>query len=117
VKPKLDKTAGAPISGFHVSTRTGRCRRKADPPKVGQVVRGSHERWDGGGYPDGLAGEQIPLESRIVSTCDAFNAMTTTRSYRQALPTAEAIAELRRCTGAQFDPQVVDAVLRVVARG
>jgi putative nucleotidyltransferase with HDIG domain len=100
------------IEGQRLLDRVGGIMRE-----VGQVVRGSHERWDGGGYPDGLVGEQIPLESRIVSTCDAFNAMTTTRSYREAMPTAEAIAELQRCTGAQFDPQVVDAVLRVVARG
>ncbi|HMJ34929.1 MAG TPA: HD-GYP domain-containing protein [Baekduia sp.] len=100
------------IEGQRLLDRVGGIMRE-----VGQVVRGSHERWDGNGYPDGLVGEQIPLESRIVSTCDAFNAMTTTRSYRQAMPTAEAIAELQRCSGAQFDPQVVDAVLRVVARG
>ena len=54
--------------------------------RVGVVVRASHERWDGGGYPDGLAGEEIPLASRIVSACDAYNAMTTDRSYRRALP-------------------------------
>jgi HD-GYP domain-containing protein (c-di-GMP phosphodiesterase class II) len=82
--------------------------------EVGQVVRASHERWDGGGYPDGLRGEQIPLEARIVSTCDAFNAMTTSRSYRRALPVATALDELERCAGAQFDPQVVAALLRVV---
>ena len=54
--------------------------------EVGEIVRSSHERWDGGGYPDGLSGEAIPLEARIVSACDAFNAMTTTRSYREAMP-------------------------------
>ena len=53
---------------------------------VGLVVRASHERWDGGGYPDGLAGEQIPVAARICAACDAFNAMTTDRSYRKALP-------------------------------
>ena len=66
--------------------------------EVGEIVRSSHERWDGGGYPDGLRGEAIPLEARIVSACDAFNAMTTTRSYRQAMPAA---AALRRA-GAQL---------------
>ncbi len=82
--------------------------------KVGVVVRASHERWDGGGYPDGLRGEEIPLASRIVSACDAYNAMTTDRSYRRALPISDAIAELERCSGTQFDPQVVLALVRVV---
>ena len=82
---------------------------------VGKVVRHSHERWDGTGYPDGLVGEQIPIEARIVCACDAFNAMTTNRSYRRALPLAEAIEELERCGGRQFDPRVVTALLREVA--
>ena len=81
--------------------------------KVGVVVRASHERWDGGGYPDGLRGEEIPLASRIVSACDAYNAMTTDRSYRRALPISDAIAELERCSGTQFDPEVVRALVRV----
>jgi putative nucleotidyltransferase with HDIG domain len=82
--------------------------------EVGRIVRASHERWDGSGYPDGLAGEQIPLEARIVSTCDAFNAMTTTRSYRTAMPLAAAVAELQRCAGSHFDPDVAAALLRTV---
>jgi HD-GYP domain-containing protein (c-di-GMP phosphodiesterase class II) len=81
---------------------------------VGIVVRASHERYDGGGYPDGLAGEGIPLAARIVAACDSFNAMTTTRSYRKALPVSYAVDELRRCSGTQFDPAVVDALLAVV---
>jgi HD-GYP domain-containing protein (c-di-GMP phosphodiesterase class II) len=81
---------------------------------VGVVVRASHERWDGGGYPDGLVGEAIPVAARIVSACDAFNAMTTDRSYRKALPLATAIGELRRCAGTQFDPAVVDALVSLV---
>jgi len=83
---------------------------------VGVVVRASHERWDGGGYPDGLAGEQIPLAARIVSACDAFNAMTTDRSYRKALPLEVAIAELEANAGTQFAPEVVVALVAVVAR-
>ena len=83
---------------------------------VGVVVRASHERWDGGGYPDGLAGEQIPLAARIVSACDAFNAMTTDRSYRKALPLSVAIGELRANAGTQFAPEVVDALIAVVER-
>src|SRR5687768_13351520 len=81
---------------------------------VGLVVRASHERWDGGGYPDGLAGERIPLAACIVSACDAFNAMTTDRSYRKALPLSVAVAELRKNSGTQFCPAVVDALVALV---
>ena len=83
---------------------------------IGRIVRASHERWDGCGYPDGLSGEAIPLESRIVAACDAFNAMTTTRSYRKAMGAPAAVAELLRCSGTQFDPQVVDALVRISTR-
>ena len=83
---------------------------------VGVVVRASHERWDGGGYPDGLVGERIPVAARIVSACDAFNAMTTDRSYRKALPLSVAVAELRANAGTQFAPEVVDALIAVVER-
>ena len=83
---------------------------------VGRVVRASHERWDGAGYPDGLAGEEIPVPARICAACDAFNAMTTDRSYRKALPLSVAIEELRRNAGTQFAPDVVEALLAVVAR-
>jgi hypothetical protein len=82
---------------------------------VGRVVRASHERWDGDGYPDGLAGDAIPVAACVVSCCDAFNAMTTTRSYRRAMSTEAAIAELRANAGTQFSPVVVEALLRVVA--
>jgi HD domain len=82
--------------------------------EVGVVVRASHERWDGSGYPDGLARERIPLEARIISACDAYNAMTTTRPYREAMPAAAAVAELRACAGSQFDPAVVEALLAVL---
>jgi putative nucleotidyltransferase with HDIG domain len=81
---------------------------------VGVVVRASHEHWDGSGYPDGLAGEQIPLAARIVTACDSFNAMTTTRSYRKAMPLAAALDEMHRCSGTQFDPAVVAALVEVV---
>lgn len=81
---------------------------------VGRIVRSCHERWDGDGYPDGLAEEEIPLIARIVSCCDAFNAMTTDRAYRAALPLEEALAELRRNAGTQFDPVVVGKLLDVV---
>jgi putative nucleotidyltransferase with HDIG domain len=82
--------------------------------EVGAIVRSSHERWDGGGYPDRLRGEAIPLEARIVSACDAFDAMTTDRAYRSAMPVEIAVAEVRANAGRQFDPVVVDALLRVV---
>jgi putative nucleotidyltransferase with HDIG domain len=85
--------------------------------QVGKIVRASHERFDGRGYPDGLVGEAIPLESRIVGCCDAFSAMTTDRPYRAARPLAEAVAELRRCAGSQFDPAVVEALCAVLEPG
>jgi HD-GYP domain-containing protein (c-di-GMP phosphodiesterase class II) len=79
--------------------------------EVGRIVRSCHERYDGAGYPDGIAGDEIPLLARIVACCDAFNAMTTDRSYRVAMPLDEAVAELRRASGTQFDPAVVDALI------
>jgi HD-GYP domain-containing protein (c-di-GMP phosphodiesterase class II) len=79
---------------------------------VGQVVRSSHEHFNGRGYPDGLAGTAIPIEARIVAACDAYNAMTTTRSYSAAMTPAEAREELIRCSGTQFDPDVVAAIVR-----
>ena len=79
--------------------------------EVGALVRSCHEHWDGSGYPDGLMGEQIPLVSRIVCACDAYNAMTTDRPYRRALSVEDALGELRRCAGTQFDPWVVDAIV------
>jgi HD-GYP domain-containing protein (c-di-GMP phosphodiesterase class II) len=82
--------------------------------EVGQIVRSSHEKWDGSGYPDGLVGEQIPVESAIVSCCDAFNAMTTDRSYRAAMSLDEAIEELLANAGSQFSPDVVQALMRVL---
>jgi putative nucleotidyltransferase with HDIG domain len=84
--------------------------------KVGWIVRSHHERWDGGGYPDGLRGRDIPLEARIIACCDAFNAMTTTRPYRKAMSSPVALAELAEHAGAQFDPLVVEALCAVVAR-
>ena len=78
------------------------------------LVRSAHERWDGAGYPDGLAGEEIPLGARIVFACDTYEAMTTARPYRDALPEEQARAELRRVAGTQLDPRVVDALLAVI---
>lgn len=81
---------------------------------VGVVVRSSHEHFDGAGYPDGLAKDAIPIEARIVTVCDAFSAMTTDRSYRGAMDLVDALAELDRCTGTQFDPQVVSALRQLI---
>jgi len=78
------------------------------------LVRASHERWDGRGYPDGLAGEEIPLGARIVAVCDAYSAMRQARPYGPVLGDAEARAELRRCAGTQFDPHVVAAFCSAV---
>jgi two-component system cell cycle response regulator len=81
---------------------------------VATIVRSTHERWDGGGYPDGLAGDEIPLASRIIAVCDAFTAMTSHRAYRLALTEHEAIAELERFAGTQFDPTVVSIAVSLV---
>ena len=82
--------------------------------RVGVIVRASHEDYDGTGYPDGLAGDAIPIEARICSACDAFSAMTTDRAYRPAMTEPEALAELERCAGTQFDPRVVAALIAFV---
>jgi diguanylate cyclase (GGDEF)-like protein len=83
---------------------------------VAPIVRSTHERWDGAGYPDGLEGDRIPAGARIIAVCDAFDAITADRPYRAARPEHEALAELRRCAGAQFDPAVVAALERTLAR-
>jgi putative nucleotidyltransferase with HDIG domain len=82
---------------------------------VAPLVRSAHERFDGGGYPDGLAGYEIPRGAMIIATCDAFHAMVSDRPYRKAMSTAEAVAELRANSGTQFDPEVVDAVIAELA--
>jgi len=83
--------------------------------EVGLIVRAHHERWDGTGYPDRLAGTDIPIEARIVAACDTWNAMTTTRTYREAMSNQVALAELRAVAGAQLDPVVVSVLARLVA--
>jgi len=85
-------------------------------PEQALWVRAHHERWDGEGYPDGRAGEDVPLPARIVSVADAFSAITTTRPYRRAQSAEAAIKELRRCAGTQFDPEVIDALVAVLER-
>jgi putative nucleotidyltransferase with HDIG domain len=83
--------------------------------EVGLIVRSHHERWDGAGYPDGLVGERIPLEARIITCCDTWNAMRTDRPYRRALAYDVAVAELVSGAGRQFDPHVVETFVRLVA--
>jgi HD-GYP domain-containing protein (c-di-GMP phosphodiesterase class II) len=85
--------------------------------RVGHLIRSCHERWDGDGYPDRLAGSEIPLVARIVCACDAYSAMTTERPYRAARSAKDALAELELCAGTQFDPAVVAALMAVIARG
>lgn len=85
--------------------------------RVGEVVRSCHERWDGQGYPDGLSGEAIPLESRIVFVCDAYHAMTSDRVYRAAMSRQDALLELAVHAGTQFDPMVVAGLVQVVEHG
>ena len=97
--PELGEKILAPIARLH---------------DVREVVRHCHERWDGTGYPDGMEGEQIPIESRVIFVCDAFHAMTTDRPYRPRLTVDEASRRLHEASGTQFDPRVVDIFLRLV---
>ncbi len=83
---------------------------------LASLTRHHHEWWNGQGYPDGLAGEDIPLEARIIAVCDAVEAMASDRPYHRAMPIHEIITELRRCAGTQFDPDVVEAFIQVVER-
>jgi diguanylate cyclase (GGDEF)-like protein len=82
-----------------------------------RLVRSSHERWNGSGYPDGLEGQAIPLGARIIAVCDAYDAMVSNRPYRSRMSLEVALEELRRCAGTQFDPRVVNAFCSVVAEG
>jgi HD-GYP domain-containing protein (c-di-GMP phosphodiesterase class II) len=83
--------------------------------RVNEMILGHHEHWDGHGYPRGLAGEEISLASRILAVVDAFEAMTLGRPYRDSVPELEALAEIRRCAGTQFDPRVVEEFDRLMA--
>jgi HD-GYP domain-containing protein (c-di-GMP phosphodiesterase class II) len=97
--PEIGERIVAPVPGFAA---------------VAKAIRHEHERWDGAGYPDGIAGEEIPLASRIVLVCDAFHAMITDRPYRKAIGLSEARNEMIRHAGTQFDPNVVDALLAII---
>ena len=100
-----------PVDGQEMLERVGGVLAE-----VGIIVRHHHERWDGRGYPDRIGGEAIPLAARIICVCDAYSAMTTNRPYRAAMPVADAVAELERCAGDQFDPAVVVALMHTVAK-
>jgi HD-GYP domain-containing protein (c-di-GMP phosphodiesterase class II) len=89
--------------------------RTAALEHLADAVRATHEHYDGSGYPDGLAGEHIPLAARVVAAADAYDAMSATRAYRRALPRAEAIRRLRGASGTQLDPTVVDALVDALA--
>ena len=88
-----------------------------DVPMALNIVRWHHERYDGSGVPDGLVGDAIPIEARIVAVADTFDAMTSVRPYRPGVPLADTLAELRRCSGAQFDPVCVSAFFEALETG
>ena len=83
-------------------------------PEISIGARSHHERYDGKGYPDGLAGEEIPWIARIIGVADAYDAMTSNRSYRQYLPQDVVKAEILKCRGIQFDPKVADAMIKLI---
>jgi putative two-component system response regulator len=99
-----------PVTGAHI------LQPLIDDPVVLGVVRSHHERWDGQGYPDGLRGEEIPLEARVLAVADALDAMTSHRAYRRGVTWSDVLAEIRRCGGAQFDPGVVGAFEATLSR-
>jgi two-component system cell cycle response regulator len=115
----LDKPAGLDATEWelmHQHTVLGERILNAAPAlrPVARIVRSTHERWDGAGYPDGLARDEIPLAARIVAVCDAYDAMTTDRAYSVAVGHEDACQELRDMAGSQFDPRVVTAFIAEV---
>jgi putative nucleotidyltransferase with HDIG domain len=100
-----DRMRTHPLVGAHILSSIRFLREAVE------VIRHHHERFDGSGYPDGLAGEEIPLAARIFAVVDAFDAMTSDRPYRRAMPPEEAIEEIVRCSGRHFDPEVVEPFL------
>ena len=109
--PNLRSLRAHPARGAEILGHIG------DIPEVIAAVRSHHERHTGGGYPDNLEGEEIPLAARIVAVADAFDAMTSNRSYRKNMSIQETIAEFQRCAGTQFDPDVASAMVRLLKRG
>ena len=105
------------IMACHVEWGAELLRHLPHCTTIAQVVRHHHERYDGSGYPDGLADGGIPLASRIIAACDAYGAMMSDRPYRPALGPDAAVSELSEGAGTQFDPQIVDLILRIVPAG
>jgi putative nucleotidyltransferase with HDIG domain len=101
----------------HVEIGARIVRKVSGLEEVAMAILHHHERYDGLGYPGGLSGDEIPLGSKLIAVSDAYDTLTSDRSYRKASPVEEALQELRMCKGNQFDPQVVDAVTEVVNRG
>ena len=101
------------LMACHVEWGAELLRHLPECGSIARIVRHHHERYDGGGYPDGLRGDEIPLASRIITACDAYGAMISDRPYRRALPRRDALNELRDGAGEQFDPAAVAAVLNV----
>ena len=89
----------------------------ADLAHIAQGVLSHHERWDGKGYPNGLKGDEIPLVSRIISVVDSYDMMTYERPYKKALGAKEAMEEIERCSGSQFDPEIVAVLIRLLTSG
>jgi two-component system, cell cycle response regulator len=115
----LDKPASlddAEWELMHCHTLIGERIANAAPAlaPTGKLIRASHERFDGQGYPDKLRDTDIPLGARIIFVCDAFDAMVAERPYRHAISVPDALAELRRCAGTQFDPQIVEVFCSAV---
>jgi len=91
------------------------CQSMRNAAQLAPIVRGHHERWDGTGYPDGLAGEAIPIGARIIAVVDAYDAMSTNRPYRKALTKEKIVAEIKKGAGTHFDPVVAGALLAMLA--
>jgi two-component system, cell cycle response regulator len=110
VLSKIEPLDGQELAFIRQHTLIGQRILEASPAlnEVGRIVRATHERWDGEGYPDGLSGSAIPLPARIIAVCDAYCAMVADRLHRPAVSVQAALIELRRCAGTQFDPVLVD---------
>jgi putative nucleotidyltransferase with HDIG domain len=118
----LHKTSGLTPEEFEIMKQHAEIGARIIEPieklkKIGKIIKHHQEKYNGTGYPDGLKGEDIPLESRIVAVVDAYHAMISDRPYRKALPEEMALNELKNCRGAQFDPLVVDAFLKAYEKG
>jgi HD-GYP domain-containing protein (c-di-GMP phosphodiesterase class II) len=100
-----------PVRGYEIVSEIDFLKEAAET-----AVRHHHERMDGRGYPDGLVGDKIPVIARIVMVCDAFDSMTSTRVYRKAKSIDEAMTELHRCVGTQFDPEALAALEKAIAK-